>query len=119
MLLVDEICNKHDLRKLGEQIFPETVRMILILNPRESDEGNPLTLSPSFLHVTLTTPYRSTIAITRLARFIAKSIGLVFSEGEFGSDVEGTKPILFDVRRDERKMNEALEHCRRQCNHPP
>ena len=85
--------------------------MVLILNPRESDEGNPLTLSPSFLHVTLTTPYRSTIAITRLARFIAKCEGLVVPEGDFGSDVEGTKPIFFFVGKDERKMGEALKHC--------
>ena len=59
VLLVDEICNKHALRELGEQSFPETMRIILILNPRESEEGDSLTLSPSFLHVTITTPYRS------------------------------------------------------------
>merc|ERR1711994_874395 len=85
--------------------------MILILNPKESSEENPLTLPPSFLHVTLTTPYRSTIAITSLARFIAKCKGLVVPEGDFGSDVEGTKPIFFDVGKDEKKMEEALEHC--------
>ena len=60
----------------------------------------------------MTTPYRSTIAITRLARFIARCRGLVVPEGEIGSDVEGTKPIFFDVSRDERKMREALKHCR-------
>ena len=69
----------------------------------------------SQLMFVMTTPYRSTIAITRLARFIAKSIGLVFSEGEFGSDVEGTKPIFFDVSKEERIINEALG----QCYHPP
>ena len=67
-----------------------------------------LTLPPSFLQVTLTTPYRSTIAITSLARFIAKCKGLVVPEGDFGSDVEGTKPIFFDVGRDEKKLMEAL-----------
>ena len=59
----------------------------------------------------MTTPYRSTIAITRLARFIAKCKGLVVPEGDFGSDVEGTKPIFFDVGMDERKMEEALGEC--------
>merc|ERR1719367_2455510 len=87
--------------------------MILVLNPRASDK-NPLTLPPSFLHVTLTTPYRSTIAITRLACFIAKRKGLDVPEGEFGSDVEGTKPIVFDIGKDERKMEEALEECQKQ-----
>ena len=86
--------------------------MILILNPKES-RGNPLTLPPSFLHVTLTTPYRSTIAITRLARFIADCNCLVIPEESFGSDVEGTKPILFEVGYDERKMKAALDHCRK------
>merc|ERR1719458_856663 len=93
--------------------------MILVLNPEASfvwrlQEKSPLTLPPSFLHVTLTTPYRSTIAITRLARFIAKKEGLVVPEGDFGSDVEGTKPILFDVGKDEKKMEEALEECHKQ-----
>ena len=111
MLLVDEIFYKDVLSKLGEQSFPESVRMILILNPQGSSEENPLTLPESFLHITLTTPYRSTIAITRLARFIAKSRGLVVPEGDFGSDVEGTKPIFFDVGDDGRKRKEALEHC--------
>ena len=76
---------------------------------------SPLTLPPSFLHVTLTTPYRSTIAITRLARFIAKCEGLVVPEGDFGSDVEGTKPIFFDVGEyNIRKVEEALDECHKQ-----
>ena len=87
-------------------LSPLSVRMILVLNPMTFK--SPLTLPPSFLHVTLTTPYRSTIAITRLARFIAKCKGLNFPEGDFGSDVEGIKPIFFDVGEDERKMEEAL-----------
>ena len=41
--------------------------------------------------------YRSTIAIAPLARFIAKCAGLVVPEGDFGSDVEGIKPICCDV----------------------
>ena len=58
------------------------MRMILILNPREY-KGTALTLRPSFLYVTLTTatPYRSSIAIARLARFIAKSKCLVVPRG--------------------------------------
>ena len=71
------------------------------------------TLPPSFLHVTLATPYRSTIAITRLACFIAECKGLFVPEGDFGSDVEGTKPIFYDVGVDERKMKEALDHCKK------
>merc|ERR1712218_468596 len=86
--------------------------MILVVNP-DAYERSPLTLPPSFLHITLTTPFRSTIAITRLARFIAKCKGLVVPEGDFGSDVEGSKPIYFDVGKDERKMEEALKHCRK------
>merc|ERR1712012_37797 len=113
VLLVDEIDDKDLLSKLGEHIFTETLRIILILNPRESYKRNPLTLPPSFLHVTLTTPYRSTIAITALARFIARCKGLVVPEEDYGSDVEGTKPIFFDVGGDQRKMKMALEHCRK------
>ena len=116
VLLVDEITNKRLLSKLGEQSFPDSVRMILILNPIES-KGSSLTLSDSFLHVTLTTPYRSTNAITRLTRFIAKCEGLVVPEEDFGSDVEGTKPILLDVGKDERKLEEALKHCRKYLGH--
>ena len=101
------------LSKLGDQSLPDSVRMILVLNPKESD-GSPLTLPPSFLHVTLTTPYRSTIAITSLARFIAKFYNLVVPEGDFGSDVEGTKPTVYDVGTDERKLKAALKHCRKQ-----
>ena len=113
VMLVDEISNKDMLSKLRDKSFPESVRMILVLNPRES-YGNPLTLPPSYLHVTLKTPYRSTIAITSLARFIAKCKGWLVNEGDFGSDVEGTKPIFFDVGKDERKMEEALEECHKQ-----
>ena len=112
LLLVGEIASKKMLSKLREQSFPESLGMILILKPTiGTSEKDPLTLPPSFLHVTLTTPYRSTIAITRLARFIANCQGLVVPEGDFGSAVEGTKPIFFNVGEDERKMKEALEHC--------
>ena len=69
--------------------------------------------APSFLHITLTTPYRSTIAITSLASFVAKCDGLDFPERDFGSDVEGTKPSAFIVGKDERRMEVALVHCRK------
>ena len=66
----------------------------------------------SFLHINLATPYRSTIAITSLARFIAKCEGEVVSEEEIGSDVEGKKPIVFDVGKDEVKLRETLQRSR-------
>ena len=112
VLLVDEIQDKEVLRRLGDPRFPESVRMILILNPQESKTS--LKLPPTVFHVTLTTPYRSTISITALARFMAKFKELVVPEGEFGSDVEGTRPIFFQVGKDEIMLKAALEHCRRQ-----
>ena len=114
VLLVDEILHTV-LDKLDEQTFPESVKMILVVNPNTRRPNPP----PSFLYVTLTTPYRSTIAITLLARFIAKCKGLYKGlgvlEGECGSDVEGTTPIFLDVGKikDERKIIEALNHCRK------
>ena len=48
-----------------------------------------------------------------LGRFIAKCKGLILPEGGFGSDVGGIKPIFFDVGNNERKMVEALKHCRK------
>ena len=51
------------------------------------------------------------MAITRLGHFIAKFEGSGVPEGEFGSDVEGTKPIFFDVGSNKRKMAKALRHC--------
>ena len=36
---------------------------------------------------------------------------LIVPEEDFESDVEGTKLIFYDVGNDERKMEEALEHC--------
>ena len=70
VMLLDEIADNATLSKLGEQCNLESVRMILVLNP--AAYGRPMALPPSFLHVTLTTPYRSTIAITSLARYIAQ-----------------------------------------------
>ena len=109
VLLVDEIYRKEMLRTLEDQSFPESVRIILVVNPDAC--GSSFTLPPSFSNVILTTPYRSTKAITRLARFIARCKGLVVPEGDFGSDVEGSKPTFFDVGKNERKMKEALGRC--------
>ena len=91
--------------------IPESVKLILIVNPASSSRL-PTTLPESVLHIDLATPYRSTIAITTLARFIAKCEGQVVPKGEFGSDVEGKKPIVFDVGKDEVKLREALQRSR-------
>merc|ERR1712037_316546 len=85
--------------------------LILIVNPKYSSDLR-TTLPESFLRINLDTPYRSTIAITTLARFIAKCEGEVVPEGEFGSDVQGKKPIVFDVGKDEVKLREALQRSR-------
>ena len=89
------------------------LRLILVLNLTLTADKPPLTLPPSFLHVTLTTPYRSTIAITSLARFMAKCEGKVIPDGEFGSDVEGSKPLIIDVGMVEGKVKESLALCRK------
>ena len=44
---------------------------------------------------------------------VAKCKGLLVPEGDFGSDVGGTKPIFFDVGLDKRRMKEALGRCRK------
>ena len=94
-------------------MIPQSVKLILIVNPAASSHL-PITLPESFLHIELATPYRSTIAITTFARFLAKCERKVFPEGEFGSDVEGKKPIVFDVGKDEVKLREALQRSRDQ-----
>merc|ERR1712130_659835 len=91
--------------------IPECVKLILIVNPAASSDL-PTSLPESFLHINLATPYRSTKAITSLARFLAKCEDQVVPEGEFGSDVEGKKPIVFDVGKDEVKLREALQRSR-------
>merc|ERR1719510_2060093 len=91
--------------------IPDCVRLILIVNPAVSSEL-PTTLPESFLRIDLSTPYRSTIAITSLASFIARCIGKDVPEGDFGSDVQGKKPIVFDVGKDEVKLREALQRSR-------
>ena len=63
----------------------------------------------SVLQINLTTPYRSTIAITSLAHFLAKRYNRDASEGEFGSDVEGKKPTVFDFGADEVELKKSLQ----------
>jgi len=114
VILLDEIISPdimlNSLTKQSEKI-PDCVRLILIVNP-EFSSNLPTTLPESFLRIDLSTPYRSTIAITSLARFIAKCIGKDVPEGDFGSDVEGKKPIVFDTGKDEVKLREALQRSR-------
>ena len=75
VLLMDEIL-KSDwmLCNLRDDNIPTSVRLIMIVNPDAPKEFN--VLPSSFLQVTLTTPYRSTLAITSFAQFIAKCKGL-------------------------------------------
>ena len=112
VMLLDEIGSCGAFKNLNDIDIHESVRMILVVNPVISNIFP--TLPSSFLRVTLTTPYRSTIAITSLAQFIAKKKGMLIPEGDFGSDVKGSKPIFFDVGNDEKKMKEALTYSRDQ-----
>ena len=114
VILLDEILLPKKLNSLADHAerIPQCVKLILIVNPWYSSDL-PTTLPESFLHINLATPYRSTIAITTLARFLANGVlGTVVPEGEFGSDVEGKKPIVFDVGKDEVKLREALQRSR-------
>ena len=99
VILMDEIIRPNNiLYSLAEPIesFPAKVTIIAVVNPKNSSLLP--TLPESVLQINLTTPYRSTIAITSLARFLAKSyFQLKVPEGEFGSDVEEKKPIAFNV----------------------
>ena len=108
VVLLDEITNVKQLNRLAvnHDKIPQGVTLILVPNPRITSLP---TLPESFLCVNLVTSYRSTIAITSLVRFIAKSNGAVVHEGEIGSDVEGTKPIVFDVGMNEDRLREALQ----------
>ena len=99
--LIDEIIKPDKmLNSLTEQSdsFPANVTIIAVVNPGYSKDLP--TLPESVIQINLTTPYRSTIAISSLARFLAKSMSFDVpdSEGEFGSDVEGKKPIALANR---------------------
>ena len=108
VVMLDEITNDKQLNRLAvnHDKIPQGVTLILVANPRITSLPS---LPESFLGVNLITPYRSTIAITSLAQFIAECNGNGVSKGEIGSDVEGTKPIVFDVGSDEVKLREALK----------
>ena len=110
IILIDEIINPDKmLKSLAEHSdsFPANITIIAVVNPRLS--YNLPTLPESVLQINLTTPYRSTIAITSLARFLVKSYGLDVPEGEFGSDVEGKKPTVFDFGADEVELKKSLQ----------
>jgi hypothetical protein len=69
VILMDEILFPDDmLNSLADHAerIPQCVKIILIVNPLFYSDL-PTTLPESFLHINLATPYRSTIAITRLA----------------------------------------------------
>ena len=109
VMLVDEVSDREIVTALSDHGVPDSIRIILALNPEASPVSlSPLVLHPSFLHVELTVPYRSTIAITSLARFIANTTNLSVPTGGIGSDVLGIKPILFCVSEDEKTIEEAL-----------
>ena len=114
VILVDEIYAPSTLKCLADHAerIPQSIRLILAVNPALSS-CLPTTLPESFLRINLATPYRSPIAITAFTRFIEKcEPGMAVSDGEFGSDVEGKKPIVFDVGKDEVKLREALQRSR-------
>ena len=75
-------------------------------------------ISP-YLQINLTTTYRSTRAITRLARFMAKCYRRNWRcDADTGSDVEGQKPIVivlenFNEAINNNKLVEALAEGRR------
>ena len=119
IILIDEIINTDRmLNKLAEpsESFPTNVTIIAVVNPFFSHKLP--TLPESVLQINLTTPYRSTIAITSLARFLEKKwYGLDVPEGEFGSDVEGKKPIAFDVGSNKDILKKALQKIREQLGY--
>ena len=105
VLLVDEICSLSWFTKL--QKIPESVTLLLVANPEISQELDTLNCPT----MSLTTPFRSTIAINSLARFFAAPRGIIIPECDFES-VEGNKPIFFDLGDDKDKMEKALQECR-------
>ena len=115
VLLMDEVFRPDKvLASLAEhsESLPGNVTIIAVVNPVRSHFLP--TLPESVLQVDLTTQYRSTRAITSLARFLAKRKGQDVPEGEIGSDVEGRKPIFFDVGSDDEKLRQALQRSREQ-----
>ena len=69
VMLLDDILDVEMVNNLSKHQIPENIRLVMNLNPITSLRRN-LSLPPSFLHIK-NVPYRSTIAITSLARFMA------------------------------------------------
>ena len=123
VMLVDEITDLTAVNELNDQSVPESISMVLVVNPiasrynpylRKRPAHRPswqLSLPPSFVQVTLETPYRSTIAITNFTLQVAKHLNLHFPKKSIGSDIEGAKPFFLNVKRSEKKLEEALRFC--------
>ena len=117
VILVDEIANDKTMPRLFDHQIPQCVTLLLVINPTISSSVPECKcpLPESFHFVNLNTPYRSTIAITTFVKFarfmVGQSQGLNSPDEVFGSDVQGVKPIVFNVGRDEAKMKEALKIC--------
>ena len=95
VILIDEVRSQFVLNQLkNPESVPESVTHILAMNPLASTRAREF---PNIHHVTLTTQYPSTIAITSFARYITSCIGQCkwqsVLEGNFGSDVEGTNQL--------------------------
>ena len=95
VILIDEVRSQFVLNQLkNPESVPESVTHILAMNPLASTRAREF---PNIHHVTRTTQYRSTIAITSFARYITSCIGQCkwqsVLEGNFGSDVEGTNQL--------------------------
>ena len=119
VFVVDELIDRIGSKRSWCQMkIHENVRLILVLNPSSYEHGT-ITLPRSFLQITLATPYRSTLSITSLTRFMAKRLNLKHPEKELGTDVEGFLPIFFDVGRVDNeggklwRLCEAFDVCER------
>ena len=116
VVLIDEIYNPEEMvYSLADHFdaIPASVTIIAVVNPLLT----PALCSPlpeAFLRIDLTVPYRSTVAITSFVQFITKCQGYEVPEGDFGSDVQGTRPIIYDVGEDDVKLREALEKAKDQ-----
>ena len=82
VILMDEIIRPNNVMYI--ESFPANVTIIAVVKPRNFSLLP--TLPESVLQINLTTPYRSTIAITSLARFLAMRFGPDVSEGRWGTD---------------------------------
>ena len=109
VFLLDEIRDMDEVEFLADIPISELVSCIFILN--QTTSRGSIILPPSFHRVTPTVPCRSTRSIIALAHFMAKCYHLKVPDGEFGSNIEGFKPIPFDVGKDDEKMKQTLSKC--------